>query len=149
MVEVPTDENNRHGGSHCWSRTLRPYHCTAGTVDLIIHCGGGFPVHSKTHSSIPGPHLLDDRSTPSPQEMTTRNILKLCPGKEALAWELKATPQGLAGSWGCVLSPGLQFCVFLSVNPVSAQLAVVFTQTRTYRVIYHLSLGEAIKTYGR
>jgi hypothetical protein len=57
--------------------------------------------------------------------------------------------EGLAGSRGCVFSSVFLSYVFLSVNPVSAQLAViVFTQTQTHRVIYHLGLGEAIKAYG-
>lgn len=60
------------------------------------------------------------------------------------------TPGGAGRIAGLASSSVFQSCVLLSVNPVSALLAViVFTQTQTHRVIYRLGLGEAIKAYGR
>lgn len=89
VVDVTTDENNIHGGNHCWPRTSLPYPSTAGTLTLIIHHDRAFPVHYNSRCSIPDPHRLDGRRTPSPRAMTTRNILKLCPDREAPTWELK------------------------------------------------------------
>lgn len=89
VVEVTTDKNNIHDGKHCWPRTSLPFPSTAGTLALIIHGDGAFPEHYNSRRSNPDPHRLDGRRTPSPQAMTTRNILKLCPDREALTWELK------------------------------------------------------------